>query len=89
MKFCKQAIMPSTISGSSLSRDHLLEVCPYSTKAGANIPRLPVPPLQQTFDRFLLSIRPLVTTDKYKHAVNVRSIRPIIKHFYELLFRRC
>ena len=36
-----------------------------------SLPRLPVPPLQQTLDRFLEAVRPLYGDEDYKHAQQV------------------
>ena len=37
-----------------------------------NLPSLPVPPLQQTLDRFLSSAAPLLSDDELKHAEKVK-----------------
>ena len=42
------------------------------------LPRLPVPPLQQTLDKFLLSVKPILSEDEFQHAekVSPRGLQP-------------
>ncbi|XP_064457418.1 carnitine O-acetyltransferase-like [Ornithodoros turicata] len=35
-----------------------------------DLPRLPVPPLQETLDRYLKSVKPLVSAEEYEHTVS-------------------
>lgn len=37
-----------------------------------SLPRLPVPPLQATLEKYLLSVRPLLTEEEYRNTENVR-----------------
>lgn len=47
----------------------VLDSCPYSTMQ--NLPRLPVPPLWQTLQKFLITVKPLLPLEKYKHATEL------------------
>jgi carnitine O-acetyltransferase len=38
----------------------------------STLPKLPVPPLQQTIDKFLRLAQPLVTPDQFAHTKQVR-----------------
>ena len=39
-----------------------------------SLPHLPVPPLQQTMDKYLRSVRPLVTDEEFASTQEVRSV---------------
>ena len=39
-----------------------------------SLPRLPVPALQQTLDKFLLSVKPQLSEEEYAHAEKVGHI---------------
>lgn len=39
---------------------------PSSTKAQVTLPRLPIPPLRKTLDRYLASIQPLLLEDELR-----------------------
>ena len=49
---------------------------PYSQQAPsqsqhASLPSLPVPPLRQTLDKYLLTVKPLLSEDEFKYAEQV------------------
>ena len=36
-----------------------------------SLPHLPVPPLQSSLEKYLLSVRPLLSEEEYRHTENV------------------
>ncbi|XP_065068504.1 carnitine O-acetyltransferase-like isoform X2 [Rhopilema esculentum] len=64
-------VMSVSTNSSGLKMTNLAKHLPaigkkYSTfKYEMSLPRLPVPPLQQTMDKYLLSVKPLLTEDEY------------------------
>ncbi len=45
---------------------------PFSTfKHELNLPRLPVPPLQQTMEKYLKSVKPLLAENEFEHTKDV------------------
>ncbi|KAF9963659.1 hypothetical protein BGZ65_001485, partial [Modicella reniformis] len=42
---------------------------PIMDKGQDELPSLPIPPLEQTLDRYLESVRPLITDLEYEHTV--------------------
>ncbi len=45
-----------------------------------SLPRLPIPALQQTLDKYLLSARPLLTDEEFTHAENVGFLHNLRTH---------
>lgn len=37
----------------------------------ADLPRLPVPPLHQTLDKYLQAVKPITSSDTYQHTEQV------------------
>ena len=53
----------------TLAAKSALQYRPYSMLAKQkSLPRLPVPPLQQTMDKYLNAIRPLVNDDEFEQT---------------------